>query len=133
MQRHELAIVQMWDGLVLPSENAWRSGTVTITRAPLRAPELAGRPISPALHERIEATRGLAKQARLATTYQERGRVYGELIAGCAQCHSLQRPASNQPRGSRKQQMSQRRGQVVEAVVHRAQCMVMAVRCSLTR
>jgi hypothetical protein len=97
MQRHELAIVQMWDGLVLPSENAWRSGTVTITRAPLRAPELAGRPISPALHERIEATRGLAKQARLATTYQERGRVYGELIAGCAQCHYLQRPASNQP------------------------------------
>lgn len=103
MHRHQLGIAQMWDGLVLPSEGAWRSGTVTITRAPLRAPEVAEGSVSPELHARIEATRDLGKQARLATTYQERGRVYGELIAGCAQCHYLQRPARIQPatRGGR--------------------------------
>lgn len=87
----------MWDGLVMPSDDAWRSGTVTITRAPLVAPEQAQKPVPPALHERIEVTRELGKQARLATTYQERGRVFGELIAGCAQCHYLQRPARDQP------------------------------------
>jgi hypothetical protein len=97
MERHQLGIAQMWDGLVLPSEEAWRSGTVTITRAPLHAPEAADGPISPELHARIEATRDLGKQARLATSYQERGRVYGELIAGCTQCHYLQRPARSQP------------------------------------
>jgi cytochrome c553 len=94
MQRHQMGIDQMWDGLVLPSEKAWRSGTVTITRAPLRAPELAEGPISAQVHAQIEATRELGKQARLASTYQERGRIYGELIAGCAQCHYLQRPAA---------------------------------------
>lgn len=93
MHRHQLGVVQMWDGLVLPSEKAWRNGTVTITRAPLRAPERADQPIDDALAAQIQAVRELAKQARLATTYQERGRVYGELIARCAQCHYTERPA----------------------------------------
>jgi hypothetical protein len=97
MQRHQMGVDQMWDGLVLPSDNAWRSGTITITRAPLRAPDRAEEAVSPELHARIEATRELAKQARLATTYLERGRVFGELIAGCAQCHYLQRPARAEP------------------------------------
>jgi hypothetical protein len=97
MQRHQMGVDQLWDGLVIPSENAWRSGTVTITRAPLRAPEQARESVSPALHARIEATRELGKQARLATTYQQRGLIFGELIAGCAQCHYLQRPVRSQP------------------------------------
>jgi hypothetical protein len=97
MLRHQMGIDQLWDGLVLPSDNAWRSGTLTITRAPLRAPDVADEAVSPDLHIRIENTRELGKQARLATTYLERGRVFGELIAGCAQCHYLQRPARGEP------------------------------------
>ena len=97
MQRHQMGVDQLWDGLVLPSDNAWRSGTLTITRAPLRAPELADDAMSPELHDRIEATRELGKEARLATTYLERARVFGELISGCAQCHYLQRPARGEP------------------------------------
>ena len=92
MQRHQLGMVQMWDGLVLPSEQAFRSGTVTITRAPLRAPEQATAPIDETLRARIEEVRALAKDARRATSYEERGRVYGELISRCAQCHYYQRP-----------------------------------------
>jgi hypothetical protein len=93
MERHQMGIDQLWDGLVLPSDNAWRTGTITITRAPLRAPEQSEEAVSPDLHARIEATRELGQPARLATTYLERARVFGELIAGCAQCHYLQRPA----------------------------------------
>jgi hypothetical protein len=93
MHRHQLGIAQMWDGLVLPSEDAWRAGTVTITRAPLRAPELAEEPIDEATNKRIEEVRALAKQARTAGTYEDRGRIYGELIARCAQCHAFARPA----------------------------------------
>lgn len=88
MLRHQLGIAQMWDGLVLPSEQAFRSGTVTITRAPLRAPE----PSDETIERSIEEIRALAKDARRATTYEERGRVYGELISRCAQCHHYQRP-----------------------------------------
>lgn len=94
MHRHQLGVALMWDGLVLPSEKAWRNGSVTITRAPLRAPERAHEPVAPELHAQIEAVRDLARQARLATTYQERGRVYGELIARCARCHYTERPAA---------------------------------------
>lgn len=93
MHRHQLGMEQMWDGLVLPSEKAWRSGTITITRAPLRAPELADEAVDDATHQRVEQVRALAKAARAATTYEERGRVYGQLIAGCADCHSVTRPA----------------------------------------
>jgi len=92
MQRHQLGMEQMWDGLVLPSERAFRSGTVTITRAPLRASEQAAEPIDATLQARIEEVRALAKDARRASTYEQRGRVYGELISRCAQCHYYQRP-----------------------------------------
>jgi hypothetical protein len=93
MQRHQVGVDQLWDGLVLPSDNAWRGGTVTITRAPLSAPRQGTDAISAPMHARIEATRELAKQARLAPTFAERARVFGELIAGCADCHHAQRPA----------------------------------------
>lgn len=98
MHRHQLGVVQMWDGLVLPSEEAWRSGTVTITRAPLRAPEQAQEPVDSALQAQIEAVRELARQARRVETYEERGRVYGELIARCASCHYTQRPVRERGR-----------------------------------
>lgn len=97
MERHQLGVDQLWDGLVLPSDNAWRSGTLTITRAPLVPPNTSDDEITPELHARIDATRELGKQARLATTYEERARVFGELISGCAQCHHLLRPARAQP------------------------------------
>jgi hypothetical protein len=93
MHRHQLGVAQMWDGLVLPSERAWRSGTVTITRAPLQPPELANAPVDDATHKRIEEIRALAKEARVADSYEARGRVYGELIARCADCHAVARPA----------------------------------------
>lgn len=94
MHRHEVGVSQMWDGLVLPSEKAWRAGTITITRAPLRAPELADEAVDEATRSRIENVRMLAKAARAATTYDDRGRVYGELIASCADCHVVTRPAT---------------------------------------
>lgn len=93
MVRHQIGADQLWDGLVVPSEDAFRSGTITLTRAPLTPPESNGEPIIPALQERIETIRTLARQAREATTYAERGRVYGELIARCADCHYYVRPA----------------------------------------
>jgi hypothetical protein len=92
MHRHQLGMAQMWDGLVLPSEKAWQSGTVTITRAPLRAPEREGESVDAATAARIEEIRALAKQARSADSYDARGQVYAELIARCASFHASERP-----------------------------------------
>jgi len=94
MLRHQIGAEQIWDGLVLPSEQAFRSGTITLTRAPLNPPLLGEQPIEPSLQARIEEIRGLARAARSATSYDERGRVYGELIARCASCHLFLRPSS---------------------------------------
>jgi hypothetical protein len=93
MLRHQIGAAQIWDGLVLPSEEAFRSGTITLTRAPLTPPTRDGESVDPALNARIEEVRGLARQARAATTFEERGRVYGELISRCASCHQFSRPA----------------------------------------
>lgn len=93
MLRHQVGAEQMWDGLVFASEDAFRSGTLSLTRAAFTAPEHADEAVDPAFAARIEEVRALARQAGAATTFEERGRVYGELITRCATCHYLSRPA----------------------------------------
>lgn len=87
MLRHQTGAEQLWTGLIVPSEDDWRTGTRTLTRAPLEAPERDGRPVGEAAHAQIGRIRGLAVRARTASSYEERGEVYGELIATCAHCH----------------------------------------------
>ncbi|HKU39223.1 MAG TPA: hypothetical protein VJR89_13775 [Polyangiales bacterium] len=93
MLRHDVGAERMWYGLVFASEEAFRSGTRTLTRAPFTPPQHEGETVDPALAVRIDEIRTLAREARAATTYDERGRVYGELISRCASCHYLVRPA----------------------------------------
>lgn len=88
MDRHSVGIDQMWTGLIQPSEDAWRAGTVTLTRAPLSAPQTEGSAVGPRSAAEIELVRNLAKRARIARSYEERAQVYGDLIAGCGHCHT---------------------------------------------
>jgi hypothetical protein len=88
MDRHAQGIEQMWMGLVQPSEQAWRSGTVTLTRAPLEAPATEGGSVGPRAAAEIERVRGLARRARTASSHAERAQIYGQLIAGCGHCHT---------------------------------------------
>jgi cytochrome c553 len=88
MDRHAQGIEQMWTGLVQPSEEAWRSGTVTLTRAPLEAPTTEGGTVGPRAAAEIERVRGLARRARTASSHAERAQIYGQLIAGCGHCHT---------------------------------------------
>lgn len=87
MQRHQSGAEQMWAGLIVPSEDDWRTGTRTLTRAPLEAPERDGRPIGSEAHAQIGRIRDIATRARTASTYEARGEIYGELISTCAHCH----------------------------------------------
>jgi len=88
MDRHQAGVEQMWNGLIAASEQLWRSGTLTLLDAPLLPPSKAGQPLSPTLQARMEQVRSLAQQGKDADSYAERARVYGELIASCAACHS---------------------------------------------
>ena len=91
MQRHQLAAEDLWAGLITPSEEAWRNGTITLTRAPIEAPQEQGDPVDPQFAERVEAIRELGQRARTVRTHGERGQIYGQLIATCAHCHNSQR------------------------------------------
>lgn len=87
MDRHQIGIERLWTGLTAPSEEAWRQGTITLTRAPIADPEHEGEPVSELTGRRVSRIRDLAQQARVASSHTERGRIYGELIATCADCH----------------------------------------------
>ena len=87
MERHAVGIEQMWFGLIAPSDEVWRAGTVTLTRAPLQAPEAGDAPVDERHHAEFERLRDLAKRARSAPTGADRARIYGEAITPCAHCH----------------------------------------------
>lgn len=92
MDRHYEGIEQLWQGLVQPSDEAWKNGTITLTRAPLSPPETKEGAVEPPAAAAIERVRELARRARAATSHKERADVYGELIAGCGDCHTTAHP-----------------------------------------
>jgi cytochrome c553 len=87
MERHSVGIEQMWFGLIAPSDDAWRAGTITLTRAPLEVPLDGDRLVDETVHAEVERLRDIANQARLAGTYSDRARLYGMAITACAHCH----------------------------------------------
>lgn len=94
MKRHEWAVARLWDGLVIPSDRAWRAGARVLRDAPLQ-PEPLTPGISPApaigeLAIAVLATsvHDLAERASVANASVDRGAVYGELMTTCAACHA---------------------------------------------
>lgn len=86
MARHVWALDRMWEGLIAPSDAAWRAGAAALVNAPLRfgagdqaaqADELAAK-----VHQ-------IAESARNAASDRERADVYGELLQSCALCHEF--------------------------------------------
>ena len=91
MVRHAIGSEQMWDGLIIPSDDSWRQGTVTFTRAPLGPPVDKDSTVDDETHARIEALRGVAREARVAESHKKRAQLYGKLVSGCASCHYTRR------------------------------------------
>jgi hypothetical protein len=91
MLRHVIGSEQMWEGLILPSDHAWRDGTTVFTRAPLAPPIEDGMAIDTEMQASIEELRTLARNARVARSHKERAVLYGQMLAGCASCHYSQR------------------------------------------
>lgn len=86
MARHRWAMVQMWQGVVLPSDAAWTRGARSFDEAALHPVDLtlvgAG-PGSKALADQLHAA---AKRA-VATPSADRGAAFGQVLATCGECH----------------------------------------------
>ncbi len=90
MARHHWAAARMWEGLVGPNNTAWTKGTEVLADAPLAT--TPANPTIDALAKRVHALgergRNLIEQsAESSPIAQQRGAVYGELVATCANCH----------------------------------------------
>ena len=89
MVRHAWAATELWDGLVVPSDEAWARGALELSE-PSLAPELLtpGQSPVPRVEELMETVRVLARQAEKIHATDERATLYSEMLASCAECHA---------------------------------------------
>lgn len=88
MRRHEWAAARLWDGLVVPSSDAWLAGARVLADAPLE-PEALTPGMTPVkkIDDMTREVHELGKKAAGMTTPQERASAYAEVLASCAGCH----------------------------------------------
>jgi len=87
MRRHQWGAARLWEGLVAPSGEAWRSGASTLADAPLGFEPELGRAVTPAIEKLTASVHDLGVRAALATSASARAEIYGELMITCADCH----------------------------------------------
>jgi cytochrome c553 len=89
MKRHAWAARELWDGLVVPSDEAWTRGARELSE-PSLAPELLtpGKSPGPKVEELLHALRAIARRAKKIDATDERATVYAAMLATCAGCHA---------------------------------------------
>lgn len=81
MRRHQWASARLWEGLVAPSNESWRSGAGVLADAPF---DTGG----PDLQAIALMTQELGAKAKTATEPSVRVAVYAQVLATCAACHA---------------------------------------------
>lgn len=79
MTRHAFAAESMWMGLITPNDELFARGAQI-----LENPELPEGEAPYALAQKLSH---VAEQAELAVELEQKGALYGELVATCAECH----------------------------------------------
>jgi hypothetical protein len=88
MQRHQWAAQQLWEGLVVPSDDAWSAGALVMSEAPLEPEELSpGHSSAPRVGELALAVHDLGAKAGVSDRVSVRADLYGQMLASCADCH----------------------------------------------
>lgn len=89
MRRHEWAVARMWDGLIVPSDGAWKVGASVLAEAPLEPVVSPKAPREVAAVTTVAtAVREIANRAHAADSGGVRSELYAELITTCAACHA---------------------------------------------
>ena len=83
MQQHGWAANRMWEGLVAASVERWTMGTGTFAALPRCEQTLLEGGEMPV----CARVRSLANRAHVADDWATRTRLFGELLAGCGECH----------------------------------------------
>ena len=88
MQRHQWAAEQLWEGLVVPSDDQWNAGALALAEAPL-APEALtpGKSPVPRVGELARTVHDLGRKAAAVERVDMRADLYGQMLSTCADCH----------------------------------------------
>ena len=93
MQRHQWAADRLWEGLIGPSDLAWNQGTDMLVDVPLRPTDMVDEWTATAdfvaideIARRVHLLGGRGTNTR---TPDARGKLYGEMLGLCADCHSM--------------------------------------------
>jgi mono/diheme cytochrome c family protein len=90
MQQHQLAVDNMLLGLMIPSPSTWRDGADRLLVAPLlpsKYPDDVN--LTNQIRKADARVHDLARQAVNTESPTEQANVYTQVIANCAQCHTL--------------------------------------------
>lgn len=90
MLEHQWAVDLMLNGLVRPSVEDWVAGARRLQAAPLVASDLPDDPkLSLEVRDHEARVHALAEKALKASSGPARAAVFGEITAGCGECHGL--------------------------------------------
>jgi cytochrome c553 len=88
MLRHQWGAARLWEGLAVPSDEAWKSGAQVLSDAPFPAERLTpGKSPVPAIGKLTKSVHDLGRKAVTLEDSSARVELYGELMATCASCH----------------------------------------------
>ena len=88
MMRHQWAATRLWDGLVVPSDEAWKAGASGLSESQLGPQVLTpGKTPGPEIGVLVQSVHDLGRRAEGATQVESRVELYGETMATCAVCH----------------------------------------------
>lgn len=96
MKAHVWASERLWEGLYVPSDQAWKAGAARLSTAPFPEELLkAG-----GVHARSAASEfvKLAARAPSKKTVDARAKLYAEMLVTCGACHAAVRDGTSAPR-----------------------------------
>lgn len=90
MARHIWASERMWEGLVGPGDRGWASGAEALVSGWMDPQEVVSNPRDQTrIRELVQQVYDLGRRGRIATDSHERGKLYGEFLNTCNECHIL--------------------------------------------
>jgi len=90
MALHIWASERMWEGLLGPGDQAWRSGSEALRSGWLDTQELVVDPDDrPQIRILIRQVYDLGEEAASASDSHHRAEIYGEFLNTCTECHRL--------------------------------------------
>jgi mono/diheme cytochrome c family protein len=90
MHRHLWAANRMWESMIIPSDDAWKSATSMLAEVHLDTAQLTEDPANAArVEELLERARALGELGAATSAGPLRSEQLGKFLSLCARCHTL--------------------------------------------